>query len=547
MNIFPRWKSVLTNEIFNEYSRVWEIVLGGSIGGGKTVMGNLCQVFNILRVCSLRQPQLTLGVMPSTSLFVQLISITLDKAGLALIKPLMDLIKEISFFEQVKHEDNFNDFINSPKIPFIDRIDKGMILFPNNITIMTGSRISHTLSFSLIGASLDEAEFRISGTNDAIEVYTNLKERIRSRFLDSYRYTFLSLISSARYTTGVIADYVKALKPDDPGTKYYHFPIWEIRSFDSYKNGSFYAMRGTRAHPSKVLNELEENDYKEDKFVVPSNCEVIKVPLSYRADFDRRIEEALRNLAGVQTLGSEFLFDDLTNIEYKDLPGEITIEINLGNKDEIINLLPKNFLKLYNNSLRLSRYPNAVRYAHIDLAATSEAGIGIVHKELLEPENVIYVPDMMLRIVTKTRIELEVILKFFIYLVQEAGVRFHKVSSDTFQSEYILQKLKTENVATEVGVVSMDRTNVPYRIFSEVVSSNSFNCGECPILKNQLNKIFEDEGKITTTDRKDLADGVGGAVYNAVMNTREFPIHPRKVITNISKNLGIDQKALLEI
>lgn len=523
-NVFPKWRDVLF-EVFAPESRVFEVIFGGAIGGGKTTIACLAEIYNLVRVTSLRYPQKTLGSTPISLLVLQLISITLDKAGLALMKRMQSILQSCYLFQEVKSESEFLDYTDSEITPYVNGTNQ--IVFPNNIIVQMGSRITHALSFDLIGAILDEAEFRISGPDEAIQLYTNLRERVTSRFLDSYRFTLLCLISSARYTTGVIADHVNNLRSDDPNTKYYAFPIWEIRSFDAYQHGHFYVMRGTKSHPSRILTEDEVEKYEAGQYAIPQHCSILKVPNAYRKQFEKRIDEALRNLAGVQTFGHEFLFDDLSKIEYPDLTPEITIESEIGRRQDLTNQLPKSLFTETAGVVRLARYPKALRYVHIDLAETSEAGISIVHKELGRSGETIYVADMILRIITRTRIDFDSIYNLIKKLREMYNVIFYKISADQFQSSHIMQKLKSDGLATEVDRVSVDRTPEPYYQLSQVVMDGCLHVGKSPILLKQLANITDEAGKIVSTARKDVADGLCGAVHNALMNTKDVPIYSR--------------------
>lgn len=538
--LFPKWRNCL-KEIFAPESMVWEVVLGGAIGVGKTTFAGISQTYNLIRVLSLRNPQMTLGIPPTSLLFVQLITVNLLKAELALLRPYLEIIRSCSLFEEVKKESDFNDFKNGDKIPFIDQNDKAS--FPHNTMILTGSKITHTLGNALIGAVLDEAEFRTGGSIEGIEVYTNLKERSRSRFADSYKFLMLNLISSARYTTGVIAEYVKKLPKNSVHTKYYAYPIWEVKEFDSYEKGSFYAMRGTRTHPSFILNDSEARMYEEGKFIIPPNCEVLKIPLTYKEEFVARPDNAFRNLAGIQTFGYETLFDDLNHIEFRDLVPEVTVELRLGERQRLSDQLPKNAFLFSSGKIRLSRYPNTLRFCHLDLAETSEGGLTILHKELGDEGQIIYVTDFVIKIVTTTRIDLDAIYNFLLWLHNDVGVSFYSITADQYQSAHLLQKCITDKLATEVKVVSLERTPEPYRQLSDIIYHKQFHCGISPTLKTQLQAIVEDEGKIISTIRKDVADSVAGAAHNAIMNTRDQPTNPRFMSESILDLLQKQHKA----
>lgn len=553
--IFPQWRKDLL-EIFDDQSLVWEVIFSGSIGSGKTSIATIAQMYNLIRVSCLRNPQEVLGVMSNTLLFIMLISITLEKAGMALMNHFIDDLTFCDYFERVKQEEHFQDFKDTDKIPYLYTKGSNEILFPSRIRIIFGSRVAHTLSYALIGAVLDEAEYRISGLSDAVEIYANLKERVRSRFLDKKKLILLTLISSARYEKGIIADMLKSIQKDKSSkdyVRYLAYPIWEVRQFNSYDRGHFYVMRGTKTYPSKILTETEQVSYETGTYSTPVNCKVIKVPEEYRRDFLSNIDLHLRNLAGEQTFGSEFLFDDLTKIEYNDLMPEITVELNLGTGKTILEQLPKSFLTNYNGTLRLSRYPNAPRYVHLDLAETAEAGVGICHKELKDGQYIIVV-DLACRVVTRSRIDLEEILVFIRYLKEIAEVKFNAATADRFQSAYILQRFKAEQIADEkdVKILSMDKETAPYRQFSDVVGANLFHIGKCPILKHQMEGVMEEvneNGKphIIAVDKKDLSDAVGGSVVNALMCTRDVPIYSRDRVAAANIDKLIDPKRIMEL
>ena len=119
--------------------------------------------------------------------------------------------------------------------------------FPNRVMVYAGSTAGHALSHSMIGAVLDEAEFRISADSmeEALTTYTHLKERVRSRFLGS-RFVMLNLLSSAKYKTGVIAEYLKTIPKDDPYSNFYAFPIWEVKQFDASQTCLLYTSPSPR-------------------------------------------------------------------------------------------------------------------------------------------------------------------------------------------------------------------------------------------------------------------------------------------------------------
>lgn len=525
-SIYPQWRRDLET-FFAPGSTKNELVLGGCIGAGKSFVARLGHFLNLFKVTSLLYPQATLGVTTDTLLVLALFSVTVEKAALSLTLPFRSLLEVSPDFQAVRKQADFGDFAGTEITPYIFHDSK--IEFPNNILINVGSNASHAISFSMFGALLDEAEFGLKGAEATMEVYMQLKERIRSRFLGS-RFTFLALVSSARYSTGVIANYTKGLQADDSFTTKLGYPIWEIKSFDSYIKGHFYVLRGTSMQPSRILDsEYEAIEGK--TYELPSNCELIKVPNTYRKDFEGRIEEALRNLAGVQTIGEEQIFPSTDLLEDPALTPEFNVVSNLG---ELTPLLDKFIDGIFEHTIsgrRLIRYPTASRYVHLDLATNnkSEAGFACVHKEIGPDGYEMVVTDFAIWITSKTQIDLNAIKRLVLALADSCNIHFAVVSSDQFQSSAIRQELELAGVADSVELLSVDRTVNPYMAVAQLVTSGRLKVGRCPKLKDQMAKVAADDSrsakKIYTTVKKDILDALVGASYSAINNVKDTPTH----------------------
>ena len=543
--LFPVWRKELI-ETFMPGSAYYELVVGGAIGTGKTTFTNLGHAYNLIRLTSLRNPHATMGSSSATYLALALFSITVEKSIKAVLDPFMSLLDNTPLFEKVRFEREFQDF-GDDVTPYYTR--DSTVYFPNNIIINVGATLGHSISFSLFGASFDEAEFRIGGAGDAMRVYENLKERVDSRFMGS-RFVFLTMMSSAKYTTGVVSKYTERIKKDDPHTKVLGYPIWEVRDFDSYSKGNFYVLRGTQTHPSRILDVYRE-EIDAGSYTPPPRCEVIKVPESYRNRFESDINSALRNLAGVQTLGADQPFDDLEHIEHSFLLGEIEFTAPLEERDSLLDQLPSDMFIRTPEGRRLARYPNAPRYMHLDLAETAEAGISMVHKEYRinssGEKDTIYVTDFMGHIVSPDRIKISSVLKLIFDLHDLVEVNFAMVSADQYQSASLRQEItikqiinnpmKTGKGRHESIRVSVDINDIQYRQLSNVVSMNLLATGVCPKLKNQLLDIQIDEKrKVFTTTRKDVADSLCGSVHNALMNPKDEPVYEFKDLKEITNS-----------
>ena len=520
--LYPKWREIFL-ETYSPRSLTYEVIISGSIGSGKSTAVHLLQQYNLYRLCCLRNPQLTMGAAEVTSLVLSLFSLTLEKVQLATMAPFMAQMKICPIFEEVASKKEFKEVEATGKVPYLDY--GRYVDFPNRIMVFSGSTGGHALSFSNFGCVLDEAEFRISSDlQESLNTYTELKERVRSRFLGS-RFIMMNMLSSAKYTTGVIAEYVKDIPKDSTYTRFYSFPIWEVKYFDAYSKGHFYVLRGTKQTPSHILDEVDSENYERGEYKPPVNCEVIKVPETYRADFQRRVETALQNLAGVQTLEGEMLFDDTTQIEKKFLIPEFNIVAPMGDARSLLDQFPIDQIFVRTGELlRFARYPHARRYIHADVAEVAEAGLSCGHKEVSKDGKIMMVTDFVCWITSPTRIYLDAIAHLIIDLSEKAQTLIEVFSTDQYQSSHIRQLVEVEKAAKRVEYISVDRTEIPYQMFASVVDDGAFACGRAPKLRGQLHKVQLDiKNKPFSNDRKDMADAVAGWVYTAKMNTADFP------------------------
>lgn len=242
----------------------------------------------------------------------------------------------------------------------------------------------------------DEAEEKDS--SEAFKLYTGLRERIRSRFLNS-SLIYCALISSSKSKSGMVWEYIHKIKPDDPETLLLDPAIWEVKGDALGLSGKhFWIYIGTKTHPSKVLPE-EYNDVPLEKlnYVPPAGCELLEVPIEYRREFENNIEAAIQNIAGRTTDTSDRPFDDLSRIgDCKQLLPEVHLEAPLGDQIPLIDKLPKELFQETTLGPRLARYPNAPRFCFSeDTKVKLLSGISKTMKELSDDykngvENFVY-------------------------------------------------------------------------------------------------------------------------------------------------------------
>jgi intein/homing endonuclease len=379
----------------------------------------------------------------------------------------------------------------------------------------------------------------------AFTLYDNIYERIRSRFL-GIRYTLMCLLSSIAHEKGVMATHINQLR-NDPNGKVSQYSIWDTKYPDALRHdGHFWVMRGTQRHPSRVLLPEEGELAEKDKFDLPPSCTIVKVPNRYKRDFERRTEQSLMNLAGQASMGQETPFDDLSRIEDMSLCPILYVSAPLGNANQTIpaplrDQLPKDLFIPTPEGWRFRRYPAATRYAHWDGAAVSSAGLAVVHKELSRTGKVFYVADLILRITSPNRINLESVKEFIIDLRDYYGLGFKTFTADQYQSEQLLQKLNSIGFAETVEVLSVEKTRNPYDTLSNIVAQDCLKVGMTRDLKKELEGVYFENNKVFRQHMEgshgDMADALCGACFNAVQSLYDTP-------SNIYESYGIIRTTL---
>jgi hypothetical protein len=480
-------------------------------------------------------------------MILQLFTVTKEKAQTTLIERVGILLSACKTYNKVQHVREFADYEGQGDITPWVFTGEGFE-FPNAIKIYAGSQDRHVLGEDVFGGMLDEAEFRIGSkgmVDKAFSLYDNIFERIRSRFL-GVPYTLMTLLSSIAHEKGVMATHISQLRSDPTG-KVSQYSIWDTKYPNAIEqDGHFWVMRGTQRHPSRTLEPQESALAEKDKFDLPPSCTLVKVPKRYQKDFERRTEQSLMNLAGQASMGQEVPFDDLSKIEDSSLCPVLHISAPLGNANQPIpaplrEQLPRDLFIATPEGYRFKRYPAATRYGAWDGAAVSSAGLSVVHKELSRTGKVFYVADLILKITSPNRINLEAVKEFIIDLRDYYGLGFKTFTADQYQSEQLLQKLTSIGYAETVEVLSVEKTRTPYDVLSNIVATDCLKTGMMRDLKRELEGVYFENNKVVRqyveNSHGDMADSLCAATYNAVQSLYDTP-------SNVYESFGVIRETL---
>lgn len=491
-------------------SIVHNCIWRGCIGSGKTTIARRAALYCIYRLCCLRNPHAMFNIAPDTAISALMISVIMTQAETTVFAPMLQMIRNTPCFKEVRKEASFEAFGPGDPVPFVKNGIR--LIFPGNIFLTIGSNINHVIGQSSAIVVMDEAEEK--NPQEAFDLYTAMRGRIKSRFLDS-SLTMCSLISSSKSKSGMVWEYIKKIPKDDPTVMLMEPPIWDVKAsvFD-YNKGRFWIQVGTKTNPSVILPS-EYDNVPENKltYVPPPGCKLISVPYEYRRDFENNIEKYLQDYGGITTDTSDRPFDDLSNLGDPGLIPEVHLEASLGDSKPLIEKLPEKLFVNTTRGLMLARYPYAKRYIHIDLASrdASQTGYSLWHIEYIKDEKTgdkipVYVADFISWITATTRIDHELVNQLALDLKYKAHVNIEAISYDQFQSEAIRQKLKQDREFPHVDYQSVDRTNEAYTLFSQLMLKGQIKVGDCPYLREQLSNIGLEDGKVLTTHKKDMAD-----------------------------------------
>jgi hypothetical protein len=459
--------------------------------------------------------------------------------------------------------------LNNPNcpVPFVCEKSTGNIYFPDNIIITCGSNQGHFTGYNVVNSFTDEINEK--GVEEAIALLNTLDNRFSSRFQGS-DLVFQSVVSSARTTNSAMGEYIRHLPMDDPSILMLKPMLWEVKPDPNFigDGSTFPVMVGNGSIPSKIITDPGEiKAIADGRFETPAGCELIHVPTVYRSKFELQLDQSIQDIAGMTTSDNNMVFRNTTTLEDSRLTPELYIESNIGDNIDILDHLPISsiFEKNIKGSWQFKRAPKAVRYGHVDLAGGGsdgqcDAAVCILHKEwrlnqITCEKETIYVVDLLLSINAKNKIDIKSIENMLINLVLEYNSPIHTITSDQWNGLIFQQALESSGCFEHVKQLSVDAKLEPYTNASMLIESNQVKIGRCDKLKRELEALVLNKGKVTrTTELKDLADVLTGALYNAQLNYLDSPQYQYKTVeeeqvkdVNYYDYLSLDNELLVDL
>jgi len=528
-----------TREMFlKAASGDWEqIGYTGAFGTGKTNLPvALLWPYWIYQLSCYVSPQALMGLQPHSVLVSSLIHQSQKKAVEKLLNPMKDAMSRMPYFQV--------DF------PWDQSADAVQLKFPKNIRVQASitdpeAVRSHDLwSFLLdecnflpiVGRSSKDKEGR--GYDAAQVMWEAGRRRQTSRFegISLWRPKCVLLSSRDRPHDFLERREGEALQSgitsgppdrqdieDEPGRRlYFSRSLWEARPRGSYMASMFTVEVGGDGRRSRILATGEE---------ATPGARTVDVPDDFRDQFEKNVDEALRELAGVAVAGVGLLFpdgdvvDDCFVLPTKHPFSRLTTTMQDGGHILVDTLFDKG---------RPRCCPGRWRFGHVDVGLTQDAfGIGVVHahdsvtvvrrhgddrgRQVRVRVPIIHV-DWAQEVVPPVgggEIRLSPARDLLLEL-RDAGMKIAKVTWDSFQDAALRQDLAHAGVPS--GRRSVDKTPQSYLDVRDAVEEERFRCYDHPELKRQLKRLiwYKAQGKVdhAPNDRKDVSDGIAGACSN---------------------------------
>ncbi len=363
--LYIPWRRELA-QVLDPRSAITEWIITGAIGTGKTTAAIIAMLYKLYRLTCLRDPQAYYGLLPDSPIAFGLFNLTLELAQSVSYKKFLTIFRSAPYFQRL-----------APSQParLIGRID-----LPKHLVCALGSSVVHALGRNMIGGILSEVNFtRSPEAHQVIELYTGIQRRLESRFLRSdptLPNPGLLIVESSRRAQ---SDWLEGHMKEEAGNRAVHvtsFALWDVKTF----GGPRFTIRvGDAMQKSTILASDE---------TIPPGLppgKIVQAPVRLRAQFERDLDGALRDVAGVATYADAPLIRDPSLVEacidpHREHPfATESICLSIDDRSALMEFLRDDVL-FAGRLGRLKLHAEAPRYIHVDPALTGDcAAMAMCH------------------------------------------------------------------------------------------------------------------------------------------------------------------------
>jgi intein/homing endonuclease len=560
------WERVKSVEDAGEHE-VWDLSVDGThnfVGNGivlhNSFFASLAIIYSLYLISCMKHPQSTYGIDEGSYISFCLLSVNEKTARRVVFSEIVTKLERSPYFIE--------------KFPF-KRLYSEIRFLKKNVLIVAGSTASNAiLGLNVFGGVVDEANFMGSvkrlhqtggnvayGSMDRAEViYETIMRRMKSRFMKVGKLPGILFLPSSKDVVSSFTERRIKEARDDPTVFVRDYATWDVKKRGSFGKARFKVLVGNERVRSKILEPGEDDNYKD----LP-DVNIVEVPEEYRRDFERNLEDAIRDIAGLSTLGiSPFIsqrdkIDEMVELgTYEGLEHPFSVlewQTDQGGFFVWDRLVTRYQRKLtggfYEDAWEPLRNPGAVRHVRLDTSLTCDStGFAMGHvsgwvevtrrdddsDEFSELAPIIVI-DFVLRMIPP--LGGEIMLgnsRSLMYQLMERGFNIGYMSTDAYQSADTKQKMQQRGVRAEI--VSLDRTTEAYEVFKTALYEGRVRCYRYPMLIRELENLEVDrvrkkvdhpaknpDGSIGS---KDVADAVAGLVFSLTMKGSMMPIPPSR-------------------
>jgi hypothetical protein len=532
--LHPNWKRDLC-EVFKPGSQIFEWIMTGAIGIGKTTLACVAIAYKLHCLSCLRDASKYYGLLSDSLIVFGIYSITKKQ------------VSDSGYYKLRSYLDGSPYF--RTEFPRSMKIDSKVVFTKRPITVVPGSQELHALGLDLFSFLMDEVNFmRVKNnkeqgkmTGQAYDLYNATYTRLMSRFIrpGGTLPGLMLLLSSRNSETSFLEEHLKLVK-DSPHTYVSDYKLWEVKPAHKFTQPKFVVEIGDRVSPSRLLKEGESPR---------RGARTVEVPGEFKKPFLEDIDQALRDIAGVATFNLSPLIRDRQSVfdcvsqglKHPFSQESIVLDIN----DDILveeYWQMETVARIDGSRWKPKRTPGAPRFIHIDNALSGDClGIamghvaGVVKNDRVNSDgtsstvrNPFIVIDFMLQVrpPVGSEIDLSKVRAFVLFLSRLYDIK--RVTMDGFQSRDAMQILQKEKI--EAGYLSVDRTDEAYinlrsALFDRRIAYYHYD----PFITELLD--LERDSKSQKVDHpirssaggrgsKDVTDAVAGVVWHCINDPR---------------------------
>jgi len=535
--LHPAWKEDLYY-VFAPGSSVFEWVMTGAIGIGKTTLACVGLAYKLYYLSCLRDASAYYGLLPGSLIVFGVYSITKRQVADAGYYKLRGFLDSSPYFRQ--------EFPRSTKIDSKIDFERST---GRKFMVIPGSQELHALGLDLFSFLMDEVNFmrvkdnREAGvqTGQAYDLYNATYTRLQSRFIrpGGSLPGIMMLLSSRNAQTSFLEEHLRKVK-GNASTHISDYALWEVKSKKKFTLPTFRVEVGDRISRSRLLKDGER---------CRKHAKIVEVPGEFRKPFTEDIDQALRDIAGVATFNLSPLVRDRQSVfdgihpkmQHPFNREALTIscddDIRLDDYfdvREVCRTRRSKWVPLLN--------PNCPRFIHVDIGLTGDAlgfamghVAGMVRNRRVNPDgtesevsNPFAIIDLMARVVPPPgeEVELAKMRAFVVFLSKLFHVE--RVTFDGFQSADSIQILRRFNI--EAGKLSVDRDDEAYLSLRSAMFDRRISYYEYPPFIDEVLDLERDikKRKVDHPTRsskggngsKDVSDAVAGVVWHLTNDPR---------------------------